>query len=248
MSRIKTPIEIAAMRTSGQMLATVLARLESELTPGITTKELAQVAASELAALGGQPAFLGYEGFPDVICISVNEEVQHTIPGSRELSAGDIVNFDFGVSYDGMITDAGVTCGVGTLRPDAQRLLVATREALYLGIDKVRAGAKTGDLSAAIEARLRRDRLGIVEELVGHGVGHALHEDPMIPNYGKAGRGAKLVAGMTIAIEPIANLGRRHIVMKSDDWTIVTDDGSWSSQFEHTVLVTEDGSEILTQL
>lgn len=248
MSRIKTPIEIAAMRTSGQMLATVLARLESELAPGITTKELARVAARELTALGGQPAFLGYEGFPDVICISINEEVQHTIPGNRELAAGDIVNFDFGVSYDGMITDAGVTCGVGTLRPDAKRLLVATREALYLGIDKVKAGAKTGDLSAAIEARLRRDRLGIVEELVGHGVGHALHEDPMIPNYGKAGRGAKLVAGMTIAIEPIANLGRRHIVMTSDDWTIVTDDGSWSSQFEHTVLVTEDGSEILTQL
>lgn len=236
------------MRIGGQMLAKVLAYLSNEMAAGMTTKELADMAAVELKSLGGEPAFLGFEGFPDVICISVNEEVQHTIPGTRVLREADVVNFDFGVTYRGMITDAGATFGVGKIKPDAERLLLATREALYLGINQVKAGAKTGDISAAIETRLQRDRLGIVRELVGHGVGHALHEDPIIPNYGKAGRGTKLRAGMTIAIEPIANLGQRHIVLTEDNWTIVTDDCSWSSQFEHTVLVTETGAEILTQL
>lgn len=246
MNRVKTSAEIESMRTSGRILASVLKYVAGRVEPGITTGALDDLARQEVAKLGGQSAFLGYHGFPRVMCISVNEEVQHTIPGKRVLAEGDIVNLDFGVNYQGMMTDAGVTIGVGEISADAQRLITATEEALAAGIATVQAGTRVGDIGAAIEARLRRDHLGIVRELAGHGVGHALHEDPTIENVGPAGRGTKLKAGMTIAIEPIATLGKPGIWLLDDDWTIVTRDGSWSAQFEHTLLVTEKGSEILT--
>jgi methionyl aminopeptidase len=199
--------------------------------------------------LGGEPAFLGvgYPKYPDIICISVNDQVQHSIPNDRPFEAGDVVNFDFGVRYGGMITDAGISvCVDDQPNADSLRLLKGTEQALKAGLSVVRAGCHVGDISAAIERVLRKHRLGIVRELVGHGVGHELHEDPEIPNYGHAGKGPVLKAGMTIAVEPITTLGSPAIYEAKDNWTLKTVDGSWSAQFEHTILVTSKGCEILT--
>lgn len=245
----KTEAEIEAMRESGRMLATVLQVLKDTCTAGMTPKDMSAIAKKELQALGGEPAFLGFYGYPDVICISVNEQVQHSIPSDRPFEAGDVVNFDFGVRYKGMVTDAGISLAVDNkTTSDTARLLKGTEKALEQGIQTVRAGARIGDISAAIERVLRTHRLGIVRELVGHGVGHELHEDPEIANYGRAGTGPALKAGMTIALEPITTLGNPAIVQASDGWTLSTRDGSWSAQFEHTILVTPAGAEILTKL
>jgi methionyl aminopeptidase len=207
------------------------------------------MAAAKLAELGGEPAFLGFHGYPDIICISVNNQVQHSIPDHVPLKDGDVVNYDFGVRYNGMITDSGITVCVGdAFTADTKRLITGTEKALHDGLRAVKAGARIGDISAAIERTLRKHKLGIVRELVGHGVGHELHEDPDIPNYGRAGHGPVLKAGMTIAIEPITTLGDPGIYQTRDGWTLLTQDGSWSAQFEHTVLVTPTGCEILTQL
>ena len=246
MNQVKTPDEIRQIRISGQILAAVLRHVANFVTPGITTAELDDIGTGEIKRLGGVPTFIGYQGFPRAMCISVNEEIQHTIPGGRELEAGDIINLDGGVTYNGMITDAGITVGVGQISPAAQRLITGTKDALARGIEQVKAGVQVGDISHAIEVRLRRDSLGIVKDLAGHGVGHELHEDPSIPNYGKPHRGMHLVAGMTIAIEPIATLGKGAMVGLNDGWTLVTRDGSWAAQFEHTMLVTDGGAEILT--
>lgn len=229
------------------MLAAVLELLQNRITPGITTAELDRLAAEELRRLGGQPAFLGYQGFPGVLCVSVNQEIVHGIPGPLVVKEGDLVGLDFGVKYQGMITDGAVTVAVGQVAPEAKRLLKATRQALEDGIAQVRAGARTGDISAAIGRRLRAERLGIVDELCGHGVGHQLHEDPPIFNEGRSGTGPELAAGMTIAIEPMATLGGDHAEVAGDGWTWVTADSSLAAQFEHTVLVTENGAEVLTQ-
>jgi methionyl aminopeptidase len=245
-NRIKTTQEVKDMRTSGAMLSSVLKHLTAKLQAGMTTGDLAHLAAEELNRLGGKPAFLGYQGFPDVICISINDEIVHGIPGSRVLKDGDIVGLDFGVNYNGMITDAAVTVGVGEVDAEAKRLMKATKEALKDGIKAVRSGARVGDISAAIEKRLRRDKLGVIEDLIGHGVGHEVHEEPGIPNYGKSGTGPKIVAGMTLAIEPMASLGTSEVLLGRDKWTVYTADGSLASHHEHTVLVTEEGAEILT--
>jgi methionyl aminopeptidase len=255
MGAIKTEDEIEAMRKSGQILAAVLERMRKESAPGLTPKDMSKIAKQELLRLGGQPVFLGYHGrpgaqdYPDIICISVNNEVQHAIPSNRPFGAGDVVNFDFGVRYEGMVTDAGISVCIGGsqyLKPDTKRLLEGTERALYSGIDRVKDGCRVGDISAVIERTLKEYKLGIVRELVGHGVGHELHEDPEVPNYGRASTGPVLRTGMTIAIEPITTLGGPDIVETHDGWTLLTADGSWSAQFEHTVLVTKDGHEILT--
>jgi len=245
----KTPTEIAAMRESGRMLATILQLIRKKVTAGMTPKDISAMAERELKKLGGEAPFRGFEGFPDIICISNNNEVQHGIPSDRPFKNGDIVNFDFGVTYQRMVTDAGITVCIGG-KPDkaGARLLKGTEEALYAGLDVVHDGARVGDISAAVESVLRKYELGIVRELVGHGVGHQLHEAPEIPNYGRAGTGPLLKAGMTIAIEPITTLGSHKIFSAHDGWTLLTVDGSRSAQFEHTVLVTETGCEILTQL
>ncbi|HJQ08618.1 MAG TPA: type I methionyl aminopeptidase [Candidatus Saccharimonadales bacterium] len=244
---IKTEAEINAMRQSGRILATVLALMEEKCAPGLTPLDMSALAKEELVRLRGEPAFLGYNGYPDVICISVNNQVQHSIPDDRPFERGDVVNFDFGVRYEGMITDAGITVCVGNeLTPDTKRLIEGTRRALQEALKVVCAGRRVGDISAVIERTLRKYRLGIVRELVGHGVGHQLHEDPEIPNYGRAGTGPLLKSGMTIAIEPITTLGDPAIRQTSDGWTLLAADGSWSAQFEHTVLVTPKGCEILT--
>jgi methionyl aminopeptidase len=245
----KTDTEIAAMRESGRMLATVLQLIRREAKEGMTPKDVSRLAASELERLGGVPAFKGFEGFPDIICISTNNEVQHSIPSDRPFLEGDIVNFDFGVTYQRMVTDGGISLCIGG-NPDkaGKRLLEGTERALYAGLDVVKEGCRVGDISAAIEKVLQSYELGIVRELVGHGVGHELHEAPEIPNYGRAGTGPVLKAGMTIAVEPITTLGSPRIFSAHDGWTLLTVDGSRSAQFEHTVLVTKTGYEILTQV
>jgi methionyl aminopeptidase len=229
--------------------------MRRESAPGLTPKDMSRRAKQELFRLGGEPVFLGFHGhpgapdYPDIICISVNNEVQHAIPSDRPFIAGDIVNFDFGVRYQGMVTDAGITVCIGGdtyLSSDTKRLLEGTERALYSGIEQVRDGCRVGDISAAIQQTLRAYKLGIVRELVGHGVGHELHEDPEVPNYGRPATGPILRAGMTIAIEPITTLGRPDIVETHDGWTLLTADGSYSAQFEHTLLVTDGGCELLT--
>jgi methionyl aminopeptidase len=249
-TRVKTPSEIAAMRESGRMLATVLELLRPLTQPGVTTQELADRARAELEVLGGKPAFLGYQGFPDVICISVNDEVVHGIPSAeRVIQDGDIVGLDFGVTYKGMITDAAISVIAGKpQKPTHRKLLQLTEESLAAGIAAVHGDVRTGDIGAAVEAVLKPHGYGIVRDLVGHGVGHHVHEDPNIPNYGRANTGPWLQAGMTIAIEPMATLGGERVYMHDDGWTVATYDGSRAAHFEHTILITEDGAEILTQI
>ena len=245
---VKTPQEIEAMRVGGHMLAEVLRVMKREAKAGMTPKDMSAIAAKELKALGGEPAFLGFHGYPDIICISVNNQVQHSIPNNIPFVDGDVVNFDFGVRYKEMITDGGISFAIGDkYNKDTRRLVEGTRNALLAAINVVKDGVKVGDVSETIETVLKKYRLGIVRELVGHGVGHGLHEDSEIPNYGRAGKGPVLKAGMTIAIEPITTLGSPAIRETRDGWTLLTVDGSWSAQEEHTLLVTQDGCEILTQ-
>ncbi len=249
MITIKTDQEIAAMREGGRILATTLNLMREKAAAGLTPQDMSVMAGQELQKLGAESACLGYYGYPDVICISVNDQVQHTIPTATPLKTGDIVNFDLAIKYKGMITDAGITvCVGGKPSSDNARLLVGTERALYEGLSVVKAGCHVGDISAAVERCLRKYKLGIVRELVGHGVGYEMHEDPEIPNYGRAGTGPLLKAGMTIAVEPITTLGGYEIYEAKDGWTLLTVDGSWSAQFEHTVLVTSTGCEILTML
>lgn len=248
-TQVKTADEIAAMRESGRMLATVLDVLKKQIAPGMTTKDLANMAKQELRSLGGQPAFLGYEGFPDVLCVSVNEEVVHGIPkDTKVIHEGDIVSMDFGVTYKGMITDGAISVVVGKGSEAAQKLVAAAEASMLAGIAAVQDGVKTGTIGNAVQSVLNKGGYGIVRDLVGHGVGHELHEDPNIPNYGKANTGINLSAGMTIAIEPMATLGTDRVYVAPDDWTIITQDHSLAAHFEHTVLITETGAEILTTL
>lgn len=249
-TRVKTQDEIDAIRESGKMLATVLANLKKIVEPGISTKDLAEVAKHELKKLGGQPAFLGYHGFPDVICISLNDEVVHGIPRSdRIISEGDIVSMDFGVRYRGMITDSAVSVFADAPRSRSeQKLLSVTEASLQAGINTLRHGVRVGSIAHAIEETIKPHHFGIVRDLVGHGVGHELHEDPNIPNYGRANTGPVLQAGMTIAIEPMVTLGDHRVYVNEDGWTISTRDSSRSAHFEHTILITETGSEIITAL
>lgn len=249
-TKVKTTSEIQAMRDSGKMLATVLDVVRRKVAAGMTTKALADIAAAELQALGGKPSFLGYQGFPDVICISLNQEVVHGIPSTKRIiSEGDLIGLDFGVTYDGMITDSAISLIVGKAKQKGHVDLVRNTEAaLQVGIHEVHDQVRTGDIGHAIEKYLKHHRYGIVRDLVGHGVGHQLHEDPNIPNYGRANTGPWLSAGMTIAIEPMVTLGTDRVSVADDGWTILTADGSWAAHFEHTVLITPDGAEILTQL
>jgi methionyl aminopeptidase len=247
-TKVKTTREIENMRVSGQMLAKVLQKLQAEIQPGMSTMDLNNIAKQELAALGGEPAFKGYQNFPEVLCVSVNDEVVHGIPRKDHIiKDGDIVGLDFGVRYKGMITDAAVSVIAGRAKQQGHiRLLERTKTALETGIAAVRDGVRTGDIGAAIEGYLKQYKYGIVRDLVGHGVGHEIHEDPNIPNYGRADSGPWLEAGMTIAIEPMVTLGSEKVYIAPDGWTIKTVDKSWAAHFEHTVLITPDGAEILT--
>jgi methionyl aminopeptidase len=249
-TKVKTKSEIADMRNSGRMLATVLKVLQERIQPGMSTQDLDDIAADELKKLGGKPAFLGYQGFPKTICISVNDEVVHGIPrADKIIKDGDIVGLDFGVNYNGMITDAAVSVIAGKPKTKGHiQLLKDTETALQAGIQAVHDQVRTGDIGFAIESSLKHRPYGIVRDLVGHGVGHMVHEDPNIPNYGRANTGPWLGKDMTIAIEPMVTLGTDRVYVAEDGWTILTTDGSWAAHFEHTVLITQDGCEVLTQL
>lgn len=247
-TRVKTDQEIKDMRESGRMLASVLQFLKPKVEVGMTTKDLANLAAQELKKLGGKPAFLGYNGFPDVICISLNDEVVHGIPSEDVIEGGDLVSLDFGVNYNGMITDAAITVIAGESSGAKRKLIKGTEESLYAAISVVKDGVRIGDIGSAAEKIMTQYGFGIVRDLVGHGVGHHVHEEPDIPNYGIAGSGKTLLKGMTIAIEPMSTLGSERVVMDSDGWTIKTYDRSLSAHFEHTILILEDSAEILTQI
>lgn len=247
-TKVKTKQEIDLMRQSGQILAHVLQVLSDRIEPGMSTKDLSEMAKAELKSTGGQPTFLGYQGYPDVLCVSVNDEVVHGIPKStRIIKSGDIVSMDFGVTLGGMITDLAVTVIVDKpLNKQHLSLVQDTKRALEAGISVVHNDILVGNISKAVENVLAKKNYGIVRDLVGHGVGHDLHEDPNIPNYVGNSKGEHLYAGMTIAIEPMATLGTYKVVMDKDNWTMRTADGSMAAHFEHTVLITPDLFEILT--
>lgn len=250
---IKTDNEIAAMRIAGKRHAAVLEKVAAMVAPGISTGQLNDYAEQLIRDYGDVPAFLNYRPdgakrpFPKSVCISVNEEVVHGIPANdRVLQEGDIVSIDVGLFHNDVYTDAAVTVPVGKISNELNELLMVTEEALQVGIDAAQPGATTGDVGYAIQSFVNK-RYGIVEGFSGHGVGRHIHEDPYIPNYGNPGEGERLVPGMTIAIEPMLNLGRKGVKILPDGYTVVTTDGKPSAHFEHTVLITETGNEILTQ-
>lgn len=247
MTQIKTPQEIAAMRQGGKILATILQYLKAHTTAGMTTLDVDTLAREQLLEHGVRPAFLGYDGFPAAICISVNEEIVHGIPGSRILHDGDVIKYDFGVEHEGLVTDSAISFILGaTTNPVAEKLIKATEEALSRAIDVARDGVRVGDLSATIGQTIQKHGFYVQQSLGGHGVGHRVHEEPWIGNDGVAGTGQVLKAGMTIALEPIAAVGTEELVMADDGWTCITGDGSLAAQSEHTILITESGAEILT--
>jgi methionyl aminopeptidase len=239
--------EIARIREAGLVVHEVLGALARAAEAGVTTAELDRLAEAEARARGAVPAFLGYCGYPASLCVSVNEQVVHGIPSARRvLREGDVVGLDFGVSLRGWFADAAVTVGVGRLAPDAGRLVDATRGALAAAIGKARAGGRTGDIGAAVQAHVEARGFSVVRDFVGHGIGRRLHEPPQLPNHGTPGTGRTLRPGMILAIEPMVNAGSDEVETLADGWTAITCDGSLSAHFEHTVAVTEDGPEILT--
>jgi len=250
MSQKKTAAEIEAMREGGRLLATIFDGLRKQIVPGVSEKELDAWVEREIKALGAEATYKTPEvHFPAVICISTNDKIVHSIPTDHKLIAGDVVGFDLVTAYKGMKTDAAFTVIVGDEKDaDKERLVKFTERALYVGIDAIKGPVRTGDIGAAVEKVLKEGGLGIVRELVGHGIGHSMHESPDVPNYGSAGSGVLLNVGDTIAIEPMAMLGKEPIMQDRDGWTIRTRDGSLAAHFEHTVLITETGAEILTQL
>lgn len=243
---VKTPEELARMRVSGQLAARVRDEVAALVAPGVSTAELDAHARDLIARLGGRSCFLGYRGYPGHVCISVNEEVVHGIPGPRRIEVGDLVSLDVGVLYDGFVGDTATTVMVGVTDPEVIRLVRVAEQALAAGIEKAVAGNRLSDISHAIESVATGAGFSVVREFVGHGVGRSLHEDPQLPNYGPPGRGPKLKTGMTLAIEPMINLGRPEVRTLEDGWTVKTRDGRPSAHVEHTVAVLEGRAEILT--
>jgi len=246
MISIKSEREIKLMREAGYLNYLTHEEIKKHVKVGVTTKELDRVAYNFISSHNAIPSFLNYEGYPASICVSINDEVVHGIPSTRKLKNGDIVSIDVGVELHGYHSDAARTYIVGDVSDEVRDLVINTEKSLYEGLSKIKEGAKIGDIGAAIEDFAHKHGLSVVEELVGHGVGTNIHEDPDIPNYGKAGTGLTLKAGMVLAVEPMLNLGERYIYLHDDDWTISTDDELPSAHFEHTVVVTKDGYKILT--
>lgn len=243
---IKSEREIELMRQAGHLNYLTHEEIKKNLRPGITTKQIDKIAHDYIIKNGGIPSCLGFEGFPASICISINDEVVHGIPKNRKIKNGDIVSIDFTVRLNGYESDSARTYIIGSVSQEIEDLVKHTEEALYKGIKEVRPGVRIGDISNAIETYAKAHHLSVVEELVGHGIGTNMHEDPDVPNYGKKAQGPLLKEGMVIAIEPMLNLGKRNVCMLEDNWTIVTEDSSPSAHFEHTVAVTKDGYKILT--
>lgn len=248
MTVIKSPQEVAIMRQAGKIVAKTLQRLREEMKPGIKTNHLDAVAASELKKYGAKASFKGYRGFPAYLCVSVNDEIVHGIPGERELSDGDIVSLDFGAIVNGFHGDGAITVGVGRISSKAQELLAVTEAALMVGIRAARSGVHLGDVSAAIQNYVETRGFSVVREYSGHGVGRDLHEDPLVPNFGPPGEGPLLRKGMTLAVEPMVTAGDWRTRLAENRWTVLTADGSLAAHFEHTIAISEDEAEILTLL
>ena len=246
--QIKTPEQLAIMREAGLVVARTLQVVAAAVRPGVSTAELDALAEREIRAAGATPSFLGYHGYPATICTSVNDEIVHGIPSpARHLNEGDIISIDCGAIVGGWHGDAAVTVGVGALSAEHAALLSVCEAALWQGLAHAQAGGRLGDISHAVETSIvQAGPYGLVEEYTGHGIGTAMHMDPPVPNYGRAGRGPRLRVGMALAIEPMVMLGRPETVLQEDGWTVTTADGSWAAHFEHTVAITADGPWVLT--
>ena len=245
---LKSRPEIEKMRKSNAIVAAILEELSRKIKPGVKTIELDRLSEELALKKGARPAFKGYRGYPYSLCTSVNSEVVHGMPSERELKEGDIVSLDFGILNDGYYGDAAVTVPVGEITPGARKLLKITEEALYRGIAAVKAGNRIGDISSAIQGHVEAAGYSVVRDLVGHGIGKSLHEDPQVPNYGSGGRGIELKPGMVFAIEPMVNEGTYRVEILRDGWTVVTADGKLSAHFEHSVAITENGPVILSRI
>jgi methionyl aminopeptidase len=246
---LKTPDQVAAMRRVGLVVGRTLETLRAAVRPGVTTRELDAIADDAIRTAGAVPSFLGYQGFPACICASVNDEVVHGIPGDRELREGDLVSLDCGAIVAGWHGDAAITVPVGRVRDELLTLVADTEAAMWAGIAAARPGGRVGDISEAVEARLRRKvRYGILEDYTGHGIGTAMHQPPDVPNVRRSGRGARLVPGIALAVEPMVTLGSHETEVLDDDWTVVTADGSWAAHSEHTFALTERGAWVLTAI
>jgi methionyl aminopeptidase len=246
---IKSPEQIDAMRRAGLVVGETLETLRAAVRVGISTKELDAIAEDSIRSRGATPNFLGYHGFPASICTSVNDEVVHGIPGERVLAAGDVISIDCGAIVDGWHGDAAITVAVGEVPAEVTALMEVTEAALWRGIAAARLGGRVTDISHAIEGFVKRSgRYGILEDYVGHGIGSAMHQPPNVPNFGRAGKGPKIVEGLALAIEPMITLGTKETVVLDDDWTVVTTDGSWAAHFEHSMTVTKSGVWVLTAI
>jgi len=243
---IKSPREIEQLKRSNAIVAEVFRKLEGMIVPGVTTRELDEVAEDYIRFKGARPAFKGYRGFPASLCTSINEEVVHGIPGQRRLKEGDIIGLDVGVNYQGYFGDAAITFPVGEVDAEAKRLLEVTERALYIGIEKAKVGNRLFDISYAIQKWVESHGFSVVRDFVGHGIGRELHEDPQVPNFGAPHQGPRLEKGMVFSLEPMVNEGAYEVRVLSDGWTVVTADGKRSAHFEHTIAITEDGAEILS--
>ena len=242
---IKSYREIEQLKRSNAIVAEVFQELKKAIAPGITTKELDEIAEKIILSRRAIPAFKGYRGFPATLCISINEEVVHGIPGRRKLKAGDIVSLDVGAILDGYYGDAAITLAVGEVNQGAKRLLEVTEKALYVGIKEAKAGNRLYDISYAIQEWVEGHKFSVVRDFVGHGIGKNLHEEPQIPNFGSPHQGPRLEKGMVFALEPMVNEGTYEVRVLSDGWTVVTADGKRSAHFEHTIAITDGGAEIL---
>lgn len=252
MITIKTAEEVAKMRVSGEVVARVLSDLEKMIKPGVTTGDLNALAEEECRKRGAIPVFKNYPNFitgrpfPGSICASINEEVVHGIPGPRKLKEGDIISIDFGVLLDGYAGDSAITVAVGEVEPRVAQLIKVTEEALLKGIEQAFPGKRLGVISNAIQTYVEKAGFSVVRDFVGHGIGREMHEDPSVPNFGRPNRGPMLQAGMALAIEPMVNVGSYHVYTRMDEWTVATRDGKPSAHFEHTIVINDNGPEILT--
>jgi len=246
MITIKSPREIEIMRRGGKITAKTLAMLMAAAKPGVTTAELDKLADASIRSMGGVPTFIGYNGYPAAICASVNDEVVHGMPGPRVLHDGDLLSIDIGTTFEGYVSDSAVTVAIGTISEAAQRLMRVTQECLMLGIAQMQPGNRLGDIGHAIQEHAESHGYGVVRALVGHGVGRKMHEDPQVPNFGKAGSGPVLRKGLVLALEPMITEGTYEVATLDDGWTVVTEDGKLAAHFEHTIAVTDDGPKILT--
>ncbi|MGB3941903.1 MAG: type I methionyl aminopeptidase [Candidatus Manganitrophaceae bacterium] len=245
---LKSTEEVAKIAKASRIVAESLEALRVYIKPGMTTKELDRFVDGQIRERGGIPAFKGYRNYPATLCISVNDEVVHGIPSNRVIKEGDIVGLDLGAIYEGFYGDAAVTVPVGEVTPDAMRLIEVARESLLAGIEQACEGKRLSDISHAVQSCVEKAGFSVVTDFVGHGIGRSLHEEPQIPNFGPPGRGPRLKEGMVLAIEPMVNMGKSTVRVLDDRWTAVTEDGSLSAHFEHTIAVTKEGPVILTRI